>query len=1517
MYRKASYIAARLVGLLVVLLLAAAFAVQQPSVQTRLSHKILDRLTSNADAAVSYEQVRITPSGLIHIKDLCLVDRAPYTADEFGRGWDRVDTVFTARSITASLSIKGLFAKKGIHVGRVNIEDGMFHLAIEPFNGRNLANIARIFGGGASNGKKPLPEKEVFSVNKISLHNFRFRMNSFVRMKQQRKEGAIYYDDLDVTLDLKGHDLGLSEGKIRGTADKLSLVEKSGYRLNFLKGSCTVRQGFTIVEDIHIIDDWSDVKAAYYSMSYDGAESFVDYVSGVLMGGKVRKGTRLSTKTLFYFTGGLKDIDSELAIESGDFLGYVDDFEVSGLKFRETASGISAKDLRLRLTGLPDFRQSMLSAEGKELSFTKSGLESILRAFSPHGKKAIRLPNNLSVRQHYKLDFKASGHISRISLSAHLASEAGTLRVSGSVRNLLSRRRSTEISGKVETFGLNVKEILEGNPVGRCSVYASASASLDSGLSALTVDSLRIDRLEFGGYSYNSITATTQFSEEQLNAEVRSSDPNLRFAIEASARLGSGHRPRYASVSGKVENLDLHALNLYRRWNTARTHFDIDFSIAMLDSLADGHAYLGGLQFENNDGLKDIGAIAARLSRTGDKRSFHLESDFADLDFRSDSDVRHFLDDLQTVSTRRELPSLYTTEERPARNGEYSLSLLMKDSRDLFAFILPGLYIANGTTAKLDISNSGELFGKLESQRLAFGTTYLLNTSLLLDNGGEALSANIEGEEFKTGNFNVEAPVLSLSAEKDDLSAVLNFDGFSSAGAKGEIAAEGTIYRDSTGVPVFRCHPLESFVNAGGNTWKIDESDLVLRGKDIYIKGFRIHNRSQSLSIDGGYTASSQDTLRLALANMDIEQVENFLPKRYGLKGVMNGAMQLNTMAGHAPEMLMDFRADSLCIGGKDAGNLRIATILEDEGEDIGIYLRHEIAGRTTFYANGFYFLNDGRTDITGDFDRFPLAPAAPFLDKVFSEMDGSISGTLKLNGQGGHFNAESKGLSLNDARVKLAYTGASYTMSGPLRMDNSGLYFDGVQIRDDASGTGLLSGVMRYERGLENLSLDARLDFSRLKFVDAPQRSSGLYGLLTAGGNASLQGPLNALTINANVSTEGDGEIHIPLGGKMGGTGGNLLTFTEKEKEIDPYEQMLGTDIEKKKVASDMDIHARLNVHSGVKAFVEMDTSVGNMASFSGNGGVTVHLRPSKAVFDITGDFNIREGDYQFVIPGIITKAFSIQEGSSIKFGGDILNTELDINAIYRLRTSLSALVTDAQTAGARRLVECEISISDRLRNPNISFSVNVPDLNPTVKSQVDIALRTSDKVQKQFMALLLMGSFVPDENSGVVNGSEILFSNMTELMSNQLNTILQKLDIPLDIGIGYQGTSQGTNMFDVAISTQLFNNRVIVGGTVANRRFNNTVSSGDVVGDLDIQIKLDEDGLFRLNIFSHSADEYTSYLDLSQRNGVGLSYQKEFSSFGDMWNRFLRRKKRSSGEADRQSGVTTIKIDADERQR
>ena len=55
----------------------------------------------------------------------------------------------------------------------------------------------------------------------------------------------------------------------------------------------------------------------------------------------------------------------------------------------------------------------------------------------------------------------------------------------------------------------------------------------------------------------------------------------------------------------------------------------------------------------------------------------------------------------------------------------------------------------------------------------------------------------------------------------------------------------------------------------------------------------------------------------------------------------------------------------------------------------------------------------------------------------------------------------------------------------------------------------------------------------------------------------------------------------------------------------------------------------------------------------------------------------------------------------------------------------------------------------------------------------------------------------------------------------------------------------------------------------------------------------ELDKKGLFRLNLFSHSADDYTNYLDNTQRNGVGVTFQREFDSFIEFFRKLFSRRK------------------------
>ena len=104
------------------------------------------------------------------------------------------------------------------------------------------------------------------------------------------------------------------------------------------------------------------------------------------------------------------------------------------------------------------------------------------------------------------------------------------------------------------------------------------------------------------------------------------------------------------------------------------------------------------------------------------------------------------------------------------------------------------------------------------------------------------------------------------------------------------------------------------------------------------------------------------------------------------------------------------------------------------------------------------------------------------------------------------------------------------------------------------------------------------------------------------------------------------------------------------------------------------------------------------------------------------------------------------------------------------------------------------------------------------------------------------------------------------------------------MDIVVYCFGVRRGTNIFDVAVSTQLFNNRVVINGNIGNDPYGN--NNRDVIGNIDVEIKLDNPGNIRLDVFSHAEDQYSSYNDNnnSQRSGVGIVYQREFNSFKNL---------------------------------
>ena len=1495
MGKNTGYIIARIAGLLVVLVLAALLAIQTPYVQTRLSKVAVNQLAAIMDGRIQYDELKITTSGVVVIRNLTLVDGSPYTEDIYGRGWAPVDTVFKARSITATFTLAGLFKGEGLHLGRVSVEDALFHLVSEPESPGT--NLGRIFNIPVQTGPLEPGGPDIFDIQKLRAKNVRFRLTSFLKQVAAPPTGVtpqIYFDDLDITADVTGHNMRFSGGKMRAFCDHLYAREKSGYIINDLSGSCDVGPGQTLIEDIHILDPWSDVRVRHYSMTYPWAIAFKNFLEEVRLDAELQPSS-LALQTLSYFTGIFGGTSTVLDIEGGKMNGYISDFRIDKLRFTEAGSGVGAI-VDGRCSGLPDVNRMMVDARVQDLTATTGKLSTLIAGIAP----GSRIDFSHFFRDvPMTLQLQARGPLDRLEFAGELASEKGDADFEGDLRNLLDKRRSIEIGARLGLRDLDLGRFLATDALGPVTLHTHARAVLRPGFPEATLDSLHIDRLQALGRDFHGIEVSGTLLDGTAEGELRSVDPAARFALTALADLQPQEGGNRYLLDGELSELDLTVLGIKGDSPLSHISTKVQADVTRMGNFFKGEANLLNLNLIENDGPHPVGDILLGARIEDEDQVFNLEAPFLEANYTGNRPIDAFIRDLQDLTVRRDLPALVPGQAIAGDAGRYSVGMLFHNTRDILALLLPGAYIADNTSLHLDIDEEGDLTGGILSDRLAYGKNFLKDVNLQFDNLEESLFAELLSSELRAGTFAMNNPAITAGADDDDLSLALQYDSFSGGGGNAELYLDGQIYRDTLGVLVLQAHPLDSFLMTGDDTWTIGKSDFILHGKDFHFNNFLISNGDQRLLVDGGLSQTVADTLSLRMDRFDLALVDEFLPVRLGIQGNLDGLAYLASSPGEKnPGMLMDLQIDSLRLSGADAGSISLSSSWNDEGKELGLFLLDHLDGRDVLSASGSYLVEDKSLDVRADLDYLPLAVAAPFLTQIFSEMGGGISGSIRLAGPGNALSPSSENLRLEDALLRIAATGVPYTVQGPLRVEPSGCFMDELEIRDDTGGSGRIQGAIRYDN-LQDFNLDSRLSFERLKVVDAEEKPGNpFYGLVRATGTASVSGPFSSLLIDANVSTAGDGDIHIPLSGSLSSSSSNLLTFTEPVRVLDPYEQMLAEMETKSAASSDIRIRGHLAIQPGLNAFVEIDKSAGNIASFSGQGSVNLNLRPSRAVFDFNGDYNINEGNYQFVVPGLLSKDFSIQQGSSVKFGGDIMNTDLDITATYSVRTSLEALL--GTNSSTRRPVICALNVSDRLRNPKLDLSIDIPDLDPTTRSQVETALNTPDKIQKQFVSLLLLGSFLPSENSGIINQSNLLFSNVVDMMSGQINNILQRLDIPIDVGFGYQEARSGQNIFDVAVSTQLFENRVIVGGTFGNRKYTAGGATGDFAGDLDIQVKLDPEGKFRFNIFSHSADEFTNYLDYSQRNGVGVSYQKEYNTLGDFFRSiFNSKKKREQEEA------------------
>lgn len=1463
-------------ALLLVIIIAAAVAIQSPAVQTAVGKAVVQRFQNKIDGEIEFGSISVTPFNAILLEDFVIKDSHSRV--------EGMDTLLYVKNLSAKFSLAGIFKGDMAHVSRLRLDGGLFHLVMEPGDNpgdKAVINLMRVFRieKDPDEPKKDPYWGNIVSARRVDIENLSYRMDNLALDEKQEARGkvpdpnAINWNHLRATL-VKGEmeNLKVAETKVLGEKIKVHVYEEvTGWDLKEVTvGSMRIGDGAVKLGEVKIYDGFSSLDLEHFHM--EGAlASYSDFVNKVVFDGTIRDGSLLDMRgTLGHIASTLKERGVRLKL-SGHVRGPVNAIgSEEGLRAEDPDSGVSFFTTGIFRDAVK-IRESSMHFDVKNLSFDMPGLDAFLASWAPGMKPAV---GKFAPGERFTFNGTVDGPLEDLGIKGDIFSQDGDILAQVGVKDILDKSKPITIAGNIGTKSLDLGHVLGIKDLGEASLDAKLGVSIAGKQTGIFIDSLRVASLEAMGYTYTGLECSGSMVGKNIKAKLTSADPNLRLRFDGDIDLDQERSGADAHFTLDIPHADLHAIGLDKREISKIALSAKGDIVRHTPSSASGEVSATDITLESDQGRSNIGNLIAQAVQDGNNHSIDIKSSFADISFKGDRPSTEFAKDITQA--------IFSEEDNTC--GNYTLGFNIKDAQKLLSFLHQGIYAENGTGGTITVTEDGRMNASVSSGRLALLDKYIKGLSLSASSShADGVSLSVSGKTIAVGGTSLTDSNLKLNAK---------------------------LTREAGG-PRILGKVLPSATHLGDRTWGLSSGDIAFHNGDIEVDRFTVGSGEMELDVSGGYSKTKTDTLRIGMKQFDLAMVNTIIGETPQITGNATGNVMLVSPSQEAPGLIAGINCENIHVSGRSLGDIVVRSNWDEGNKRFVASLKNNLEGRTSIDVNGWLSPSTKDVNATMNLDALDLGYAAPFLETLFSTFEGALGGSLSVSGKLGDLKLSSKDLSISNGTIALEFTGVPYKAEGGLSLDNEGLHFTSLSLSDGEGGTGSVGGLIDL-RDFKNIGMNLEIPFRNMHAIDVRHQDGiPFFGSVYGSGKVSLSGPLKHLLLRIEARTR-SGDLHIPLGSISGKSSKNLLTFKEAPLpfDADPYEMFIGTKKEKEKGKSDLELRLRVTARPGTNIHLDIDEE--SSLQCTGNGVVDIYNRARQGVFTLGGDYTISSGMFHFSAMSLVTRDFTILDGSSIRFNGDLWDTDLNVNGRYTTKASLAPITTQ-EASSTRRNVYCGLGITGKLRNPQLEFSVEVPDLNPAIQAEVDAALSTEDRIQRQFIYLLVASSFLPSEESGVsTGGSDVLYSNVSSIMAGQLNNIFEKLDIPVDLGLGFKSTQAGDNLFDVAVSTQLFNNRVVVNGTVGNREQLGGTAASEVAGDIDIEIKLNRSGSLRLNLFTHSADQLSSYLDNSQRHGGGIAYQMEFNTFAQLWRELFTPRRAREEAAMRLPGNVVYQVDS-----
>ena len=1465
--------------LLIIVPVALSLLLDIPAVQNYAVHRAARFVSRKLETTVSIDRVDIGIFSKVRVKG--------FYVEDYQR-----DTLLYVGKLDAFITSFGIFGG-GLELSRGEIADARLYLRQTPGGEMNIKQIVdRI-----SDPDKPKKGNFRLSLKKASIENMDLCLE---RLDHRDPEHGIDFSHMHLYgITARVDDFTIDGQAIYTSIAAFSARERSGFVLNHLAGRFYMTQGCLGFENASIITPRSNVNFPFVSLAGDSWAQYKDFIGEVRIDASMRN-TTVSTDDIAFFAPKLRDWHVDFTDVNVEVAGVVSDFtgRIRSMQIGEGTTLVADASVK----GLPDIRKTRFDLSVPRLRSTARAVDGL--ALGIAGRKlSDKLVGVLGNSGQIDLNARFRGLLS--SFDMQLGAATGVGNVSCNLKMAPVKGGLSSVRGDVETRNLRLGELLDRRDLlGNATLTAYVDGVIGRGVADANVVG-NVTQLGFNGYVYDSLRLDSRLRNREFDGRITARDPNLDFDFFGLVDLNDSV-PRY-DFTMHLHHADLARLRINRRDSVSQLSARIVAKAGgrSLDDL-NGRIRISDARYRYND--KEI--QASNVTVTGENsdagKFVELRSDFADVTFRSRTSYRTVFEYLRR-SARRYLPVLRggaSDEETPgavaAAPDDFSLlSVDIRNINPVADAVAAGLQIADGTSLRLLFNPASDrLSFKASSEYVERRRMLATRLSVNASNRGDSLTVYASAEDLYAGMLHL--PHLSVTGGAKQGRVQLS-TGFTDTVRKvsgligvraGVLSEEGDFGR------VIGLRILPSHITRGEKTWQIFAHRIRIDTAHVSIDRFFMMNDEQELLIDGVASRSRADSVTLSLRNFDLSTFTQVAERMgYAIEGRTNGAATMKSVLRGA-EITADILFDSVRVNDIPAPPLRLASRWDFARNRAGVTVSDRL--RRDTLVRGFYAPDRARYYARLTADSLDMALLDPLLSGVISSTAGRASADLVLQGEGRKADLGGE-VRVRDLRTTVDYTQVPYTMpEATVTVRNNRFRASGVPVFDAQGNRGRFDLDLDLTH-LSNITFDVRVAPQRMLVLNTTEADNDtFYGRVHATGDARITGRKGVVNMDITASTDDDSDFFLPLSGKSNIANADFVVFERPERR-DTLDAVARRKLtferrhrQKQTAAGRMNVALALDVRPN--ADVEL-TLAGNTLKARGEGTLNLQIDPRSNIFEIYGDYTLTEGSFQLSLQNIISKRFTIENGSSIQWTGAPMDALLDIDAVYKLKASLQPLLqgTTDNLGGSRSVpVECVIHLGERLSNPSIGFDVRVPGSDPETQTVVANALSTPETVDTQFAYLLLFNSFMAESSSLASSniGSSVSAATGMEFLSNMVSSWFSSLGY--DFRIGYRPRSeQASDEVDFGISKSLINDRLFVeveGNYLLDNKQAVNGSMSNFMGEAYITYLIDPAGTLKLKAFTQTIDRFDENQGL-QETGIGVYFKEDFDNLRDLRQRIKER--------------------------